>query len=212
MNGTISSLLSLFSCYPLSDHLRAVFYSTPPIGHSMIGPGKWGSLISFIIALLLSFSYILVVCGQLSVAQTMAKPVPQPTTVVPINVITSAVNPNISLLLSWFCFVGGFSLYLKRIIRSPSLQNLCRREKYFFSHSYPSSDGILRNLAKPHASSDGKLHSAISVLSNSFLHKHFTPPSYEVPNYSGRFIYKVCTEIFPLDTRCCGCDKRMFDL
>ena len=54
-------------------------------------------------------SRLLVVCGsQLSVAQTMAKPVPQPTTVVPINVITSAVNPNISLLLSWFCFVGGF--------------------------------------------------------------------------------------------------------
>ena len=45
MNGTISSLLSL-PCYPASDLMWTVFYSTPLKGHSTIGPGKWGSLIS----------------------------------------------------------------------------------------------------------------------------------------------------------------------
>lgn len=45
MNGTISSLLSL-PCYPTSDLMWTVFYSTPLKGHSTIGPGKWGSLIS----------------------------------------------------------------------------------------------------------------------------------------------------------------------
>lgn len=39
----------------------------------------------------------------------MAKPVPQPTTVVPINVTISAVNPNIVFLLSFLLrfFVSG---------------------------------------------------------------------------------------------------------
>lgn len=54
----------------------------------------------------------------------MAKPVPHPTIVVPINVATSAVNPNIFFPPFGCCCC--VSLFLKRMIRPSSLQNLCR--------------------------------------------------------------------------------------
>lgn len=77
---------------------------------------------------------ILIRCFQLSVIHTMAKPVPQPTTVVAINVTTSAVNPNIifsSFDCCCFVFLLFFSLFLTRIIRPPSLQNPCRNRDFF---------------------------------------------------------------------------------
>ena len=49
-------------------------------------------------------------CFQISVIHTMAKPVPQPTTVVAINVTTSAVNPNI-IFSSFDCCCFVFLLF-----------------------------------------------------------------------------------------------------